>query len=89
MKYLSMINHLDNRHKPFYLANVISRYSAKGNSEEEDMMKIGRKFSIILFVLLFCMVVCGCNTIRGMGKDIEGAGETIQNAAKKTQDAIK
>jgi predicted small secreted protein len=89
MKQSSMINYLDNRLKPFYLANVISRYSAEENSEEEDMMKIGRKFFFILFVLLFCMAVCGCNTIRGMGKDIEGAGETIQNAAKKTQDAIK
>jgi len=52
-------------------------------------MKIGKKVVLILFVLLIGIVFCGCNTIRGVGKDIEGAGEVIQDAAKKTQQAIK
>ena len=28
-------------------------------------------------------ILSGCNTIHGMGKDIQKAGETIEDAAKK------
>ncbi len=28
------------------------------------------------------MVLTGCNTVQGVGKDIEKAGETIQKTAK-------
>ena len=53
------------------------------------MMKIAKKVIWIVLVLLIGIVFCSCNTIRGVGKDIEGAGEVIQDAAKKTQQAIK
>ena len=37
--------------------------------------------------LLICLAVLvllgGCNTIAGMGKDISNAGDSIENAAKK------
>jgi predicted small secreted protein len=40
-----------------------------------------------LFVFLFAAAVsflsAGCNTMNGAGKDIEKAGEKIQDAAKK------
>jgi predicted small secreted protein len=29
------------------------------------------------------LLLVGCNTIEGMGKDITKAGETIENASKK------
>jgi predicted small secreted protein len=35
--------------------------------------------------LLLCilpLVVAGCNTVAGMGKDIEKAGEVVQDSAK-------
>lgn len=35
--------------------------------------------------LLLCMVplvLAGCNTVAGMGKDIEKAGEVVQDSAK-------
>lgn len=35
--------------------------------------------------LLLCMVplvIAGCNTVAGMGKDIEKAGEVVQDSAK-------
>jgi len=32
---------------------------------------------------LYGVVLAGCNTVAGMGKDIQRAGETIQGAAKK------
>ena len=28
-------------------------------------------------------VLAGCNTVKGMGQDIQKAGETIEGAAKK------
>ena len=36
------------------------------------------------FVMLAGLfVLAGCNTIEGVGKDIQKAGETIEGAAKK------
>jgi entericidin A len=36
--------------------------------------------SLVTFTLL---LLVGCNTIEGVGKDITKAGETIENASKK------
>lgn len=42
----------------------------------------------ITWVLLWCLLIAaglhaaGCNTIRGAGRDIEEAGEAIQDAAQ-------
>jgi entericidin B len=33
-------------------------------------------------LLLAVMVLAGCNTINGMGKDIEQAGEAVQKSSK-------
>ena len=38
---------------------------------------LGSLFAATLLLLV------GCNTIEGMGKDITKAGETIENASKK------
>jgi predicted small secreted protein len=35
-----------------------------------------------LFVL-FALVLAGCNTVQGIGKDVKKAGEAVENAAKK------
>jgi predicted small secreted protein len=38
---------------------------------------------LIIAVLALCAVVlAGCNTVEGMGKDIKKAGETIEKSAK-------
>ena len=39
---------------------------------------------IIAFLLTACLIfaLTGCNTLHGMGKDIEKAGEGIQKATK-------
>ncbi len=31
----------------------------------------------------FAMAVVGCNTVRGVGQDVQKAGEKIEGAAKK------
>lgn len=44
------------------------------------------RLSIIL--LAACMAVSACNTIEGVGRDVQGAGEALEKGAKKTKDAI-
>jgi entericidin B len=36
----------------------------------------------LLALVVLAMVFAGCNTIHGMGKDIEKGGEAIEKAAK-------
>ena len=37
-----------------------------------------------LFAILIAMVVlAGCNTVQGIGKDVQKAGSTVEGAAKK------
>lgn len=35
-----------------------------------------------LFLCILPFVVAGCNTMAGLGKDIERAGEVVQDSAK-------
>lgn len=34
----------------------------------------------ILFLLIFTGILTGCNTVRGVGKDVQAGGEAIQRA---------
>lgn len=36
----------------------------------------------IIAIILCTFVLAGCNTVRGMGQDIEKAGEAIQKSSK-------
>ncbi|MBU0589627.1 MAG: entericidin A/B family lipoprotein [Gammaproteobacteria bacterium] len=36
-----------------------------------------------LFALSFAFVLTGCNTVKGVGQDLQKAGEKIEDAAKK------
>ncbi len=38
--------------------------------------------SKVMAVLVVAMVLAGCNTVNGMGKDLERAGEAVQNSSK-------
>ena len=40
-----------------------------------------RNLSILLLAMMAAMVLGGCNTVEGAGKDIEKAGEEVQEAA--------
>ena len=40
-----------------------------------------RNLSVLLLALMAAMVLGGCNTVEGAGKDIEKAGEEVQEAA--------
>lgn len=42
-----------------------------------------KKFVLALFVVFFVVsAIQGCNTVKGVGKDIEKAGEAIQKTVK-------
>jgi len=41
------------------------------------------KLTALITLLLGAIAFTGCNTMEGAGKDIEKAGEKIQNAADK------
>ncbi len=42
------------------------------------------KFTAVLFMLMLGFLA-GCNTMQGVGKDIERGGEKMQGSAKETQ----
>ena len=41
------------------------------------------KKAATLIAVAFMLVLAGCNTVRGVGQDIQKAGETIEDATKK------
>ena len=42
-----------------------------------------KKTIAMLLALSFAFALAGCNTIKGAGQDIQRAGEKIEDAAKK------
>ena len=43
---------------------------------------MSRKIFLLVLMIFHLFVVTGCNTLQGMGKDIEKAGEALQKAGK-------
>lgn len=43
------------------------------------------RFIFLLGVLTFTLSLGACNTMRGMGKDVERGGEHVQDAATNVQ----
>lgn len=37
---------------------------------------------VFIAVLAAVAFLAGCNTVQGVGKDVQGAGEAVENAAK-------
>ena len=48
-----------------------------------------RNISVALLLAFFTLGASGCNTIRGIGKDTEKAGEKIQTEADEQRDGDK
>jgi predicted small secreted protein len=47
------------------------------------MSTLIKRIVVLLFVAVFLAIVgVGCNTAHGFGKDVENAGEDIQNGTK-------
>ena len=37
----------------------------------------------LMLIVIAALLLAGCNTVRGMGQDIQKAGASIEGAAKK------
>ncbi|MDO5290707.1 MAG: entericidin A/B family lipoprotein [Pseudomonadota bacterium] len=44
-----------------------------------------KKIAAMLAAMAMVMGLAACNTVKGVGKDVEKAGEGVQNAADKAQ----
>jgi predicted small secreted protein len=42
-----------------------------------------KKHGLVLMALTLMLLVSGCNTVKGMGQDLQKAGEKIEDVAKK------
>ncbi len=41
-----------------------------------------KKTTVTLFTFVLGALLCGCNTVQGMGQDVQKAGSAIERAAK-------
>ena len=44
--------------------------------------------TILATSLLMAFVLTGCNTVKGVGKDVSATGKAVTNTAAKTSDEI-
>jgi predicted small secreted protein len=64
-----------------------AKVSSKNHFYLDTTMKLNKPFFrhwTVFMLLAATLVLVGCNTVRGVGKDIEKAGEVIQRGADKT-----
>lgn len=54
-------------------------------SAEEKLMFARTITTTLLFLTLMLGALSGCNTVAGIGKDIERGGEKVHDAAKDVQ----
>jgi predicted small secreted protein len=52
----------------------------RSGRKEENAMK---RAWALLVLFAGALLASGCNTVAGIGKDVEKAGEVVQDAAKK------
>ena len=43
---------------------------------------------MLLPVLICVAALAGCNTVEGVGRDVQGAGEVVEDGAKKVKKAL-
>ena len=53
------------------------------------MKNLFRGIALTSAVALVALMVPGCNTVRGVGKDIKRGGQGIEKVADKTQEKMK
>ncbi len=46
------------------------------------IMEMKKIFTVSMFALTLVMMIQGCNTIEGMGEDVESAGQEIEETAE-------
>ena len=44
-----------------------------------------RMYAKVMAIMIAAALLAGCNTVQGIGKDVERGGERLQNAAEKAK----
>ena len=57
--------------------NLFSDYIVNDKERSCDML---RKLVLAVLTVIYLIVLTGCHTLHGVGKDVESAGESIQKA---------
>ncbi len=42
-----------------------------------------KRFALIILIIICATILTGCNTIHGLGKDIESVGHAMKNSSDK------
>ena len=42
----------------------------------------------VLLVIAAAALLAACNTVQGVGQDVQGAGQAVEKGARKTKEAI-
>ena len=50
-------------------------------NDKERSCDMLRKLVLAVLTVIYLIVLTGCHTLHGVGKDVESAGESIQKAA--------
>jgi predicted small secreted protein len=53
-----------------------------GEGEPPMLMKLSKSILLALATLSLALFTSGCNTMKGVGKDVEKTGDKIQDAAR-------
>ena len=55
----------------------------------DDQPKSTRGWMLVPVVLGLALLTSGCNTMRGMGEDVEAAGSAMSGTAEDTEEMIE
>jgi predicted small secreted protein len=61
----------------------------KWTSELEGVVMSSEKLLSLAVFLGLAAGMAGCNTVDGVGRDVEGAGEAVQDASNDVEDEIE
>lgn len=50
--------------------------------------KFHGKYALLAIIIAAATILGGCNTVQGVGKDVEAVGEKTQEAAQKASDKL-
>jgi predicted small secreted protein len=56
---------------------------------KDDQPKSTRGWMLVPVVLGLALLTSGCNTMRGMGEDVEAAGSAMSGTAEDTEEMIE
>jgi predicted small secreted protein len=51
-------------------------------------MHLAKWFGSIVLVCVFALAAVSCNTVEGLGEDVQGAGEGMSEAARNVGDSL-